>query len=51
MAARVHEKSVERGTGHVAASVIDAFGIILGVTYNQHYLQVLGTQTESDDGR
>jgi predicted enzyme related to lactoylglutathione lyase len=47
MGARVHEKPVERGPGFVTASVIDPFGNILGVMYNQHYLQVLGTQAES----
>ena len=47
MGARMHEKPVERGPGFVTASVIDPFGNILGVMYNQHYLQVLGTQAES----
>jgi len=37
--------------GFVAASVINPFGIILGVMFNQHYLQVLGAQTEPDGSR
>ncbi|GAB1645452.1 VOC family protein [Krasilnikovia sp. MM14-A1259] len=40
MGATVHEKPVERGPGFVTASVIDPFGNILGVMYNQHYLDV-----------
>jgi predicted enzyme related to lactoylglutathione lyase len=42
MGAVVHEKPVERGPGFVTASVVDPFGNILGVMYNQHYLDVLG---------
>jgi predicted enzyme related to lactoylglutathione lyase len=45
MGATVHEKPVERGPGFVTASVVDPFGNILGIMYNQHYLQVLGAQT------
>jgi predicted enzyme related to lactoylglutathione lyase len=41
MGATVHEKPVERGPGFVTASVVDPFGNILGVMYNQHYLEVL----------
>jgi predicted enzyme related to lactoylglutathione lyase len=44
MGATVHEKPVERGPGFVTASVVDPFGNILGVMYNQHYLDILGTQ-------
>jgi predicted enzyme related to lactoylglutathione lyase len=44
MGATVHEKPVERGPGFVTASVVDPFGNILGIMYNQHYLQVLGSQ-------
>jgi predicted enzyme related to lactoylglutathione lyase len=43
MRATVHEEPVERGPGFVTASVIDPFGNILGVMYNQHYLEVLGS--------
>jgi predicted enzyme related to lactoylglutathione lyase len=44
MGATVHEKPVERGPGFVTASVVDPFGNILGVMYNQHYLEILGLQ-------
>lgn len=35
------EQPVERGPGFVTASVIDPFGNLLGVMYNQHYLDIL----------
>lgn len=41
MGAAVHEEPTERGPGFVTASVIDPFGNILGVMYNQHYLAKL----------
>jgi predicted enzyme related to lactoylglutathione lyase len=44
MGATVHEEPVERGPGFVTASVVDPFGNILGVMYNRHYLEVLGSQ-------
>ena len=44
MGAAVHEQPVERGPGFVTASVVDPFGNILGVMYNQHYLDVLGAR-------
>ncbi|MES4906964.1 MULTISPECIES: VOC family protein [unclassified Streptomyces] len=44
MGATVHEKPVERGPGFVTASVVDPFGNVLGVMYNQHYLDVLGSR-------
>jgi predicted enzyme related to lactoylglutathione lyase len=43
MGATVHEKPVERGPGFVTASVVDPFGNILGVMYNQHYLETFGS--------
>ena len=43
MGATVHEEPVERGPGFVTASVTDPFGNILGIMYNQHYLDVLGS--------
>jgi len=43
MGATAYEEPVERGPGFVAASVIDPFGNILGVMYNHHYLEVLGS--------
>jgi predicted enzyme related to lactoylglutathione lyase len=45
MGATVHEEPVERGPGFVTASVVDPFGNILGVMYNRHYLEVLGSPT------
>ena len=44
LGATVHEAPVERGLGFVTASVVDPFGNILGIMYNQHYLQVLGSR-------
>jgi predicted enzyme related to lactoylglutathione lyase len=44
MGATVHEEPVERGPGFVTASVVDPFGNILGVMYNQHYLDVLASR-------
>jgi predicted enzyme related to lactoylglutathione lyase len=41
MGATVYEEPVERGPGFVTASVTDPFGNILGVMYNQHYLDTL----------
>ncbi|MGF6885632.1 putative enzyme related to lactoylglutathione lyase [Nocardia sp. GAS34] len=43
LGATVHEKVVERGPGFVTASVVDPFGNILAVMYNQHYLDVLAS--------
>ncbi|GAA3467684.1 VOC family protein [Nonomuraea roseola] len=31
----------EQGPGFVTASVVDPFGNVLGVMYNQHYLEIL----------
>jgi predicted enzyme related to lactoylglutathione lyase len=41
LGATVHDEPVERGPGFVTASVVDPFGNILGVMYNQHYLDML----------
>ncbi|NED94164.1 VOC family protein [Phytoactinopolyspora alkaliphila] len=41
LGATVHQEPIERGPGFVTASVIDPFGNILGVMYNQHYLDVV----------
>ncbi|GAA2417695.1 VOC family protein [Nonomuraea africana] len=32
----------EHGPGFVTASVVDPFGNVLGIMYNQHYLEILG---------
>lgn len=42
MGAKEYEPIRERGKGFVTASVVDPFGNILGVMYNQHYLEVVG---------
>jgi predicted enzyme related to lactoylglutathione lyase len=34
----------EQGPGFVTASVIDPFGNVLGIMYNQHYLDILGNR-------
>ena len=41
MGATGHEPPTERGPGFVTASVVDPFGNLLGVMFNQHYLEVL----------
>lgn len=41
LGATEHEKPTERGPGFVTASVVDPFGNVLGIMYNQHYLDVL----------
>ena len=44
MGATAHEGPIERGPGFITASVIDPFGNILGVMYNQHYVDVLASR-------
>jgi predicted enzyme related to lactoylglutathione lyase len=46
LGATVHQEIREQGPGFVTASVVDPFGNILGVMYNQHYLDVLGESGE-----
>ena len=41
LGAKEHQKLIDRGEGFVTASVVDPYGNILGIMYNQHYLQVL----------
>jgi predicted enzyme related to lactoylglutathione lyase len=48
MGASVHEELVERGPGFVTASVVDPFGNVVGVMYNQHYLDVLGSLSPAE---
>jgi predicted enzyme related to lactoylglutathione lyase len=43
MGAKEHQAPVDRGAGFITASVVDPFGNILGIMYNPHYLDVLGT--------
>ncbi|MFE9656259.1 VOC family protein [Micromonospora sp. NPDC006431] len=42
LGATAYEKPVQRGPGFVTASVVDPFGNILAVMYNEHYLQMAG---------
>ncbi len=44
LGATVHDKPTERGPGFVTASVTDPFGNVLGVMFNQHYLDILGAR-------
>ena len=44
LGATAREAPVERGPGFVTASVIDPFGNLLGVMYNQHYVDVLASR-------
>ena len=41
MGAKEFEPITERGEGFTTASVIDPFGNVLGIMYNQHYLEIL----------
>jgi predicted enzyme related to lactoylglutathione lyase len=41
MGAKELDPITERGPGFVTASVVDPFGNVLGVMYNQHYLDTL----------
>ncbi|GAA3321515.1 VOC family protein [Ectobacillus funiculus] len=43
MGAKEYEAPTERGEGFITAAVVDPFGNILGIMYNQHYLEVLGS--------
>lgn len=43
MGASVHEPLTDREAGFQTASVVDPFGNILGVMYNPHFLQMLGS--------
>jgi hypothetical protein len=46
MGATPHEQAIERGPRFITASVVDPFGNILGVMYNQHYLDTLGSHAD-----
>jgi len=43
MGAKEHQAPKDRGEGFITASVVDPFGNILGIMYNPHYLEVLGS--------
>ncbi|BEL03102.1 VOC family protein [Actinoplanes sichuanensis] len=44
LGATEHDKPAERGPGFTTASVTDPFGNLLGIMYNQHYLDVLAAR-------
>lgn len=44
LGATVHQEPVEHGPGFVTASVLDPFGNVLGVMYNEHYLKIAGAR-------
>lgn len=44
LGATVHQEPVEHGPGFVTASVLDPFGNVLGVMYNEHYLTIAGAR-------
>lgn len=41
LGATAHAEPTEQGPGFVTASVVDPFGNVLGVMFNQHYLDVV----------
>jgi predicted enzyme related to lactoylglutathione lyase len=41
LGATVHQEPREHGPGFVTASVVDPFGNVLGVMFNQHYLDTV----------
>ena len=41
LGATAHLEPTEHGPGFVTASVVDPFGNLLGVMFNQHYLDIL----------
>lgn len=42
--AKEYEPVIQRGESFATASVIDPFGNILGVMYNPHYLEIIGSK-------
>ncbi len=42
-----YEPPIERGPGFVTAAVVDPFGNILGVMFNQHYLDTLARRPQA----
>jgi catechol 2,3-dioxygenase-like lactoylglutathione lyase family enzyme len=49
LGATAHQEPIERGPGFVTASVVDPFGNVLGVMFNQHYLDVLAPDTSGTE--
>lgn len=48
MGAREHLPVTPREEGFVTAAVVDPFGNVLGIMYNPHYLEVLGSNAERE---
>ena len=46
LGATLHDKPTEHGPGFVTASVVDPFGNILGIMFNEHYLEVVEAQAK-----
>lgn len=47
MGATEYEPITPRGEGFTTAAVVDPFGNVLGVMYNQHYLDMLAASEEA----
>jgi predicted enzyme related to lactoylglutathione lyase len=47
LGAKEYQPVTERGEGFVTAAVVDPFGNVLGVMYNQHYLDVLASSRKA----
>lgn len=47
MGAKEHEPITQREAEFITASVVDPFGNILGIMYNPHYLEVLGSNKQA----
>ena len=50
LGATSYQPPIERGPGFVTAVVVDPFGNLLGIMYNQHYLDTLARVTGVDAG-
>ncbi|MCF0050572.1 VOC family protein [Dyadobacter sp. LJ53] len=44
--AKPYDPITVRGEGFVTASVVDPFGNVLGIMYNKHYLDILGSKNQ-----
>lgn len=47
MGAKEYQPVIHREAGWITASVVDPFGNILGLIYNPHYLEILGSRAEA----
>ncbi|HWO59979.1 MAG TPA: VOC family protein [Umezawaea sp.] len=46
LGATLHDKPTEHGPGFVTASVVDPFGNVLGLMFNEHYLEIFEAQAK-----